>query len=218
MLNKQQTFIVTLVAAFVLSYIPIVSLPFAWTQTYFHEISHGLAALLTGGSIARIELNLDGSGVCYTYGGVSFLVTLSGYLGASVIGMVFYLSVSQGGKYVAKYIAVFLGASSILVALLYGRELITWLILIVICGLCVLPVINKWQPKAISALMHLLGCYVLLDALKSPLYLLDARNIGDGAKLASTTMIPEIVWVGLWELVGIMCLFYIWKQVGKESR
>ncbi|MFC1749526.1 M50 family metallopeptidase [Pseudomonadota bacterium] len=216
-LTKQQTFLVTFIAAFALSFIPIVNLPFSWTQTYFHEISHGLAAMLTGGSIDRIELNLNGSGVCYTYGGSSFLVTLSGYLGASVIGAVLYLSVSNSSSQLAKYIAVFLGGSALVAGVLWGRELITWLILIVIAGLCLLPVLNQCQPKAISALMHLLGCYVLLDALKSPLYLLDGRSIGDGATLASMTHLPEIVWVGIWELAGCMCLFLIWKRIGKEA-
>ena len=216
-LNRQYTFLLTLAAAFVLSFIPFVNLPFTWTQTYFHEMSHGLAAILTGGSIARIELNMDGSGLCFTYGGISFLVTFAGYLGAAVIGAVLYLSVSSGHM-VSKYVAMLLGGSAVITALLWGRDLVTWGILAMIAVLCLLPVIKQWHAGAVSALMHLLGCYVLLDALKSPLYLLDARDIGDGATLAKATMIPEVVWIGIWEIAGIACLIYLWRQLGKEEK
>ncbi|MBD3306499.1 hypothetical protein GF339_08865, partial [candidate division KSB3 bacterium] len=34
-----------------------------------HEFSHGLAAIVTGGSIVRIEINQQIGGMCYTMGG-----------------------------------------------------------------------------------------------------------------------------------------------------
>ncbi|MCU7884373.1 MAG: M50 family metallopeptidase, partial [Candidatus Thiodiazotropha sp. (ex Lucinoma annulata)] len=45
------SFILQVVAALVLSAIPILHYPFGWFETLFHELSHGLSAILTGGSI-----------------------------------------------------------------------------------------------------------------------------------------------------------------------
>ena len=52
----------------------------------FHELSHGLAAIVSGGAIERIELSVEQGGVCYTRGGSSFLILNSGYLGSLACG------------------------------------------------------------------------------------------------------------------------------------
>jgi len=65
-LTSRQRLIVFIVVAFIIDYKPLLNLPFLWSETFFHEISHGLAALLTGGTIHNIALNFNGSGVCTT--------------------------------------------------------------------------------------------------------------------------------------------------------
>ena len=49
---------------------------------FFHELSHGLAAWITGGSIERIELVAQQGGLCVTRGGSTFLTLSAGYLGS----------------------------------------------------------------------------------------------------------------------------------------
>ena len=56
-----------LVAAIIIRQIPIVSIPLNWLETYFHEITHGIAALLTGGEIIRIQLFPNGGIPPYSY-------------------------------------------------------------------------------------------------------------------------------------------------------
>ncbi|MCU7848029.1 MAG: M50 family metallopeptidase [Candidatus Thiodiazotropha sp. (ex Lucinoma kastoroae)] len=51
MARSKFSFILQVVAALVLSAIPILHYPFGWFQTLFHGLSHGLSAILTGGSI-----------------------------------------------------------------------------------------------------------------------------------------------------------------------
>ena len=53
---------------------------------FFHEMSHGLAALLTGGGIRAIHLHPEAGGMCVTTGGIPFLVISAGYLGSLVWG------------------------------------------------------------------------------------------------------------------------------------
>ncbi|MDD3146729.1 MAG: M50 family metallopeptidase, partial [Candidatus Riflebacteria bacterium] len=59
-------------------------LPIKYLTVFFHELSHGLAAVLTGGSIVRIEVNANLGGVCWTAGGIRFIVISAGYLGSLV--------------------------------------------------------------------------------------------------------------------------------------
>ncbi len=53
-----------------------------------HEISHGLAALATGGTIEQIVLDPHQGGACYCPGGNAFLTLSAGYLGSLLWGLV----------------------------------------------------------------------------------------------------------------------------------
>jgi len=75
----------------VLAKLPLISRPFDWMETFFHELSHGLAATVTFGWMKRIKLNWDGSGYCVTRGGLRIPVLLAGYMGAVIAGMAIYL-------------------------------------------------------------------------------------------------------------------------------
>ena len=50
------------------------------------------AAILTGGSIERIEINPRFGGACYTYGGSRFVTLSAGYLGSMFFGAVLLTS------------------------------------------------------------------------------------------------------------------------------
>ena len=59
---------------------------------FFHELSHGLAAVLTGGKIVSISLSADQGGVAVTQGGSRFLILTAGYLGSLVCGIILLLA------------------------------------------------------------------------------------------------------------------------------
>lgn len=47
-----------------------------------HEISHGIAAIATGGNMVDIVINMNQGGLCRTSGGIKFIVLSAGYLGS----------------------------------------------------------------------------------------------------------------------------------------
>ncbi len=66
--------------------------PFAILGTWFHEISHGLAALILGGNFHKLDLYPNGSGIAY-YSGDLFLgnfgnalVAMAGPMGPALFG------------------------------------------------------------------------------------------------------------------------------------
>lgn len=208
--NSILSFFGLIILAFVVSNIPFINLPFMWMQTYFHEISHGLTAILTGGAVKSIELNLNGSGLCTTQGGIRFIVAFSGYLGAVLWGALIYTMVDNVRKKSAVSIAGTMIAMIILSALLWGRDPIT----LIIMGVMIVPfvVILKTQNQfLVKYFLQFLGLYVLLDAITSPLHLIDGRKYGDGSTLQELTFIPEIIWVGVWLCIGLGTLYILWK-------
>lgn len=203
-----------LVAAIIIRQIPIVSIPLNWLESYFHEISHGIAALLTGGEIMRIQLFANGAGLCTTRGGLSFIISFFGYAGATFWGwLLFKLANShqRTAQIVSGFMIVLLLASIIF----WARDLLT---IIIISSLAVMFVflIKMRRLYYLQLLLIFFGLSILLNSLFSPTYLFDGRDLGDGAALASMTMIPELVWVLLWCVLAITALYSLIKTNKKK--
>lgn len=205
--NKKTQFWLFLLAAIIIHQIPLVSIPFKWLESYFHEISHGLAALITGGTIVKIQLFPNGAGLCTSRGGSALLISFMGYAGASIWGAIIF-SLASAHKRLA------LTFSSLLVALLvlsigfWVRDVLTLIIILLLLVLLLLPYkfkkLHYFQP-----LLQLTGMMVLLNSLYSPLHLFDGRSIGDGAALAELTFLPELLWVVIWLTIAMFSLYLL---------
>jgi len=63
----------------------------------FHEMSHGLMAVLSGGRVLDIAVTADEGGACETEGGWAPLIVSAGYLGSMIFGgLLLYLSKYRG--------------------------------------------------------------------------------------------------------------------------
>ena len=207
-------FILLVLTAFLISNIPIINIPLNWIMTYFHEVSHGLVAILSGGSILKIVLYIfpgRQAGLCYTTGGISFLVAFSGYAGAVLWGTLIYQMADRFSQKISRFLSLTLALIIGITAILYGRDVSTWVILLILCT--IFSVIAKFQNDLrIKIILKFIGIYVLLDAITAPLALVDGRHIGDGAQLSDLTGIPEIVWVFIWLIIGFVGIFYLWDS------
>jgi hypothetical protein len=202
-----------LIAAIIIRQIPIVSIPLNWLESYFHEISHGIAALVTGGEIMRIQLFANGAGLCTTRGGLSFVISFFGYAGAAFWGwLLFKLANShqRTAQVVSGLMIVLLLAS-----IIFARDLLT---IIIISSLAVMFVftIKMRRLYTLQLLLKFFGLSILLNSLFSPTYLFDGRDLGDGAALASMTMVPELVWVLLWCVLAVAALYSLIKMNKKS--
>jgi hypothetical protein len=207
---KKYQFYFLLLAAVIIRQIPIISLPFNWLESYFHEISHGIAALFTGGNIIRIQLFANGAGLCTTQGGFNFLITFLGYAGASFWGWGIYRLASAHQR-VAQ---VFSGVILLLLLcsiIFWARDLLTIIILASLITIFA-STIKLRQLHYLQVTMQFIGLSILLNSLFSPFYLLDGRHIGDGATLASATFIPEIIWVAIWCFIAVVAVYSLAKQ------
>jgi len=96
---RQRSLIIALIAfalaliAWNLPQLDFILYPLRLFVTFVHEAGHGLAALVTGGAIGRLEVYSNGSGIATTMGGTRALILPAGYLGAALFGAVlFYLT------------------------------------------------------------------------------------------------------------------------------
>ncbi len=182
--------------------------PFQWMETYYHEMSHGLACLLTFGRVGRIKLFWNGGGYCTTRGGWRIPILLAGYTGAALWGGYLYIAgwvmMDGGAEKFLQLELVFLTIATVL----WVRDPITLAISIIMGIIFYLPLQfpNAWF---LTYIVQFIGIYVVLNAIRAPLYLIDGKHEGDGAGLADITFIPEGVWIILWFLFACAVLLFL---------
>ncbi len=211
--SEKYRFWLILFAALVISQVPLVSIPFKWLESYFHEISHGLAALITGGSIVQIQLFPNGAGLCTTRGGMSFLISFMGYAGAALWGMGIYFVASMHQR-VAQVLSGIIALLLVTTLIFWARDILTFIIITVLLAVVLL----KFKYSKLSYLqisLQITGALILLNSVKSPWYLVDGRNFGDGAALSQLTAIPEFIWVVLWFSIGVAGIVWLAKKSPK---
>ncbi|MDG1750236.1 MAG: M50 family metallopeptidase [Thalassotalea sp.] len=207
--TEKYRFWLILLAAVILVEIPFVSLPFKWFESYFHEISHGLAAILTGGSIINIQLFPNGAGLCTTQGGSRFIVSFFGYAGAVYWGVAIYYFASVH-KRVAQIFSAVIIVLLLSTIIFWIRDILSFVIMAVLLAITLIK-FKLQNLRYFQIMLQLIGATILLNSIKSPWYLVDGRSLGDGATLANLTAIPEFVWVCIWFALGILGLIKLAK-------
>ena len=182
-----------------------------------HEISHGLAAVLTGGSIESIQINARQGGVCYTRGGSRFFTLSAGYLGSMFWGGVIMLSAAK-----TKYdgaISVLIGLAVGIITLLFVRSwfgfgfAMTFAIAITYAGVKLSHDTNELILKTIGITSCL---YAVLDIWDDVI----ARDIAgsDASKLGELTHLPGELWGVIWiALALIVTSIFVWLSVRKTT-
>jgi hypothetical protein len=96
----------------------LITQPFRLFVTMIHELGHGAAAILTGGSFLRFQITEQGAGVAYTAGGSSFFRIQAGYLGTAIFGAVLLYLANRARR--PGVVAIVLGLLIGILTLLYS--------------------------------------------------------------------------------------------------
>ena len=186
--------------------------PFRIFVVFLHEISHGLAAILTGGAIESIGLSFDEGGVCRTRGGSAFLILNAGYLGSLMWGATFLVLGERRRR--SRTVIALIGAFTLVVTLLYVRTLFGFGYGLA-AALALLAVAAKLRPAVSEILLAAIGAtsalYAVWDVASD--VLLRHSNESDAAALAQLTGIPAIVWGVAWIAVSVGGLGYVVKRL-----
>lgn len=186
--------------------IPFISIPFIYLTTIFHEVSHGIAALVSGGQIIEFAVALDGSGHLISSGGNAILITFSGYFGAPLWGACLFLSAHN-----MTYARVTLGMLLImfLILLLFWVADILTVTIVIFVALLLSLTLRFAHKKLLNHAVRLIAIVVLFNGIYGPLYLLAAQR-GDSMAMANLTATSPFVWVLIWLVWGVFLLTRLW--------
>jgi len=200
-------FAVYFVALWFLWNTPIVY-PLKLFVVLLHEISHGIAAVSTGGAIHSIVLSPNEGGLCECGGGNAFLTLSAGYLGSLFWGAAI-LTAARGRGGIPKIATMAIGVLVIVVTILYVRNFFG-IVFGAACGAGLIMAGRYLPVNGTASLLTALGLtsclYAILD-IKSDI--IDRPSIeSDAHMLAQLTGIPTLVWGFLW--IAIALAFSAW--------
>ena len=169
-----------------------------------HEISHGLAAIVTGGTVDRILLDTQQGGATWTRGGNAFLILSAGYLGSLLWGLLLIeLAGARAAR--ARWALTTLATVLLVVAALYVRNLFGFVFTIT-AGAALLFASRRLPPIGVARALMALGVtsalYALLDIrsdiLQRPHLPSDAYMLGE------MTGIPALAWGIAWIVLALV--------------
>ena len=177
----------------------------------FHEISHAMVAVGTGGTIERIVLDPNQGGACYCPGGNAFLTLSAGYLGSLAWGALL-VSAGQMKRINSRWVTGAVGLLVLVLTLAYVRSTFGfWFGLafgsaLFVGALRLSAVVNQ----GILLTLGLTSClYAILDIKSDVLDRPELRS--DAAMLGELTGINTVVWGGLWITVAVLASAWLFQ-------
>ena len=196
-----------LVVLWQIPYFGLVVYPFRLFGTFVHELSHGLAALATGGHFERFTVSPDLSGLAWSSGGVRFVIASAGYVGSAVFGGVLILLAARG--LAARTLLTVLGVLLGLLCLMFVRNLFGIATGLAIAAALVVAGRRLRSPWS-DVLLLVLALQLVLDGFNSlftVLRLSTSTNVQtDALSMAQATGIPAVVWAVVWTVLSLAML------------
>ena len=183
---------------------------------FLHELSHGLAAVLTGGRIVEITLSANQGGVCTTSGGWTWVILPAGYLGSMLWGGLILVAAARTDR--DQLISVLIGAVVLAVTVLFVRS---WFGLLY--GLSFgagMALLGAKAPRAANDfVLKLIGLTSVLYAVLDIWSDLIARQIdcSDAGQMARQFFGTPLLWGIVWIVAALAAAaFFLWWAAGHQ--
>jgi hypothetical protein len=187
--------------------------PFTILATWFHEMGHGLMALLLGGQFQQLQIFADGSGVAINSGPLFLgpigraLVAAAGPMGPPLAGAVLILASRSFNA--ASLSLKILGGFLIVSTLIWVRSLFG-IVVIPLLGLIILGVALKAPRWARGFTIQFLGVQACISTFHQLDYLFTASAgpglLSDSAQIQQQLFLPYWFWGGLMAAASLVIL------------
>jgi hypothetical protein len=176
---------------------------------FFHELSHGLVAIATGGRVDHIEVVKEQGGLCVTGGGSRFLTLSAGYLGSLVWGGVALMLASRTRR--DRAVTGSLGAIVLAATLAWVRPVVSFGFGFHLAVAATLLLAAGLLPEAVNdAFLKVFGLtsclYVIGDIWSDTIT--GSGLVSDARMLSDLTLVPTVVWGAAWIALALVLASY----------
>ena len=186
-------------------------LPLKLLVVFFHEASHAVAIIATGGEVVTLSVSSDQGGFVLSRGGNRFVALTAGYLGSLVVGLGFLIAATRTAA--DRKVMAICGAMTLLIAGLYVREVFA-LAFGFGTGAVMLLMARYLGHHANDLGLRVIGLasliYVPYDIFSDTIARSDLRS--DARMLAEEFGGTTVMWGGIWLVISLAiigwCLRY----------
>jgi hypothetical protein len=188
--------------------------PFTILATWFHEMAHGLAALILGGNFTKLLIFRDGSGLAYytgpLFGGAigNAIVAAAGPLGPPVAGAALILT-SRDAKAASR--GLYFGGLLMVISTAVWVRSIFGLIVIPAIGLGILLLAAKGSPRVQMFAVQFLGVQACVSTYRQIDYLFTYSagplGVSDTGHMQEVLILPYWFWGAF--LAGLSLLILV---------
>lgn len=199
--------------------------PFTILATWFHEMGHGIAVMLTGSSFERLLIFPDGSGIAQSMrpadasGLTNALIAASGPLGPAIAGSLLIIA-SRTGKATHAALTV-VGLALIISTVIWVRTLTGWLVLPAL-GIAIL--VLAWRGTAAQQRfgIQLLGVQACISVWQQFGYLFSSGgSIGGELHRSDTSAIADALLLPYWfwgAAISAVIVVLLWRSLAVAFR
>lgn len=201
--------------------------PFVILTTWFHEMAHGLAAMLVGWDFQRLVILPDGSGFAESFTPIEAgrlkraVVAAAGPLGPTVVGSLLILA---SGRRRSWRPALYALAGALIVSTFIWVRSPVGVIVLPLVALILVGFARSDRPNLERFTLQFLGILAALSMLRDWNYLFTESAVIGGRRVLSDTgaieaalVLPHWVWAGLITLVSALAIGASLKHALKED-
>jgi hypothetical protein len=211
---KQPIYFIILIVLIILAWDTPILYPLKLLVVFFHESSHALASLLTGGTVNELVINAGEGGYVISQGGNRFIILSAGYIGSLFWGVIIYIASVK--SHYDKSIMALLGVCIIVIALKFSTDVFS-ILFGLLTGAAMLLIANNFAEHYNDFILKLIG---LISMMYAPLDIYSdtiSRSYlqSDAYLLAEYTGGTTLLWGSIWIIISMVVIFYCFKWVLK---
>ncbi|MEL6685275.1 MAG: M50 family metallopeptidase [Pseudomonadota bacterium] len=184
---------------------------------FFHEASHAIATLLTGGEVVSLSVSADQGGLVLSRGGSRFWTLTAGYLGSLLIGVTLLIAATKTTW--DRQIMALTGIITLVIAGFYVREVFA-LGFTIGTGIAMIAAAAMLNHSVNDMILRVIGLtsmiYVPYDIFSDTIARSNLRS--DARMLAEEFGGTTVMWGGLWLVISLIIIWWSIRRIlGRSS-
>jgi hypothetical protein len=194
-----------------------VMIPLKILVVFFHEASHAIMTILTGGEVLSLSISPEMGGSVWSRGGNRFLTLSSGYLGSLLIGIALLLLALKTNA--DRWILGICALATLVLTTLYVRD--TFAIGYCLAAVLIFGASARFLPlDLVDLMLRIIGLtsmiYVPYDILSDTIWRSNLNS--DARMLAEEIGGFTVMWGAIWFLISLALIYWCLRRcLGQSS-
>ena len=190
-------------------------MPFTLLSTWWHEMAHGLTAIMLGADFERLVIEANGSGFAEYSGRLWALenagVAAAGLLGPTIAGC--GMIIAARSRRASRIVLLALGGALIVTTLIWVRSVVGWVVL-PLFGIAALAIALRGKAQWQRIAVEFLGVQGAVSVYQDMGYLF-SPSPSDTGRISEALLLPYWFWGGA---ITLVIMLMIWKSLRIAAR